>query len=481
MQEGFWPLIAIIGEYLIRLGMVVVVLLRERGKPAATLAWIVLILAVPLVGAGAYLLVGGVRLGRRRIMRHRQIIARIDRAAEQSPPDRPSLETRIDPAYRQIATLAESVGGTMPHGGHRLELIGETDRFIEALVQDIDAARDHCHLTFYIYMDDVSGTRVAEALLRAASRGVTCRLLVDAVGSRGFCTSRLRQQLQTGGVAVVEALPANALRMLFARLDLRNHRKLAIIDGQIGYLGSQNIADASFASKKRFGPWVDAMVRVAGPIVRDLQVLFVQDWFLDTDESLDEVLSIQPAADADGVTVQVMGTGPNSFNEALRQLTQSAFHVAREELILTTPYFVPGEATVIALEAAAGRGARTILLVPARNDSRLVAAASRSHYQRLLESGVQIQEYHRGMLHAKTMTIDRDLAMISSANLDRRSFDLNFEVSMVVYDSDFASSLRFLQQSYLEGSTAIATETWARRPLPVRLCQNAAGALSPLL
>ncbi|MHC5007872.1 MAG: cardiolipin synthase, partial [Planctomycetota bacterium] len=331
------------------------------------------------------------------------------------------------------------------------------------------------------YLDDHSGQRVAEALMDAAGRGVTCRLLVDGVGSVGFLRSHLRKRMQTRGVAVVEALPTSLLRLPFARIDLRNHRKLVVIDGMIGYCGSQNIADAEFAIKPKYAPWVDAMVRLRGPAVRDLQVLFIQDWYLDTNESLEELLAISAAPSPDGAVVQIMGTGPDAYNEALRQITQTSLHAAREELIITTPYFVPDEATATALYTTARRGVDTTLVVPARNDSPLVAAASRSFYERLLEAGVQVHEYQQGLLHAKTMTLDRRLALVTTANFDRRSFELNFEVSLVVYDSDFASELRLLQKAYIDGSRTVSETQWKRRGWPRRLWQNTAGMLGPIL
>ena len=269
--------------------------------------------------------------------------------------------------------------------------------------------------------------------------------------------------------------------MALARVDLRNHRKIAIVDGVIGYCGSHNIADAAFAIKPKYAPWVDAMVRMEGPAVQDLQLLFVEDWYLDTNESLEEVLAVSSPASLEGAAVQIMGTGPDCYNEALRQLSQACFHAAREELILTTPYFVPDEATASALETTARRGVDSTLVVPARNDSPVVAAASRSYYEKLLDAGVDIHEYVPGLLHAKTTTIDRRLAMVSTANLDRRSFELNFEVSMVVYDSDFASELRLLQKSYLDRSRPVEQLQWRRRGWPKKLVQNAAGLLSPLL
>jgi cardiolipin synthase len=460
MPDGALALAAVIAEYAARVLVGAIILLRSRGTPTVRLAWLVVVFAVPVVGVVAYLLVGEVRFGRRRARRHRRIAERIGgRAAVHFARPEP-LDELICREHSQIAYLAESVGGNMPHGGHTLHLFGDTDLFIQALVEDIAQARAHCHLEFYIYLDDHSGQRVAEALMDAAGRGVTCRLLVDGVGSVGFLRSHLRKRMQTRGVAVVEALPTSLLRLPFARIDLRNHRKLVVIDGMIGYCGSQNIADAEFAIKPKYAPWVDAMVRLRGPAVRDLQVLFPSP---------------------DGAVVQIMGTGPDAYNEALRQITQTSLHAAREELIITTPYFVPDEATATALYTTARRGVDTTLVVPARNDSPLVAAASRSFYERLLEAGVQVHEYQQGLLHAKTMTLDRRLALVTTANFDRRSFELNFEVSLVVYDSDFASELRLLQKAYIDGSRTVSETQWKRRGWPRRLWQNTAGMLGPIL
>jgi cardiolipin synthase len=361
-----------------------------------------------------------------------------------------------------------------------MELLADTEGFISALARDLDAAADHAHLLYYIFLADESGRAVARALRRAAERGVCCRLLVDAVGSKAFLRSALRRELETGGVEVVAALPTR-LRLGGTRIDLRNHRKLAILDGRVAYTGSHNVAAASFAPKPRFAPWVDATVRIEGPAVRDVQELFVEDWYLDTGETLEECLAIAPPEHVPGMPVQVIGTGPDSRHEAVVRLIQAAFHLAREELILTTPYFVPDEGTLDALLTAAERGVRTRLVVPKRNDSRLVGAASRSLYELLLASGVEIHEYTQGLLHAKTITVDRDLALVSTANLDRRSFELNYEASLVVYDSDFASRLRFLQTSYLADSTPVDSAAWARRSWPRKIAQNAAGMFAPIL
>ena len=262
---------------------------------------------------------------------------------------------------------------------------------------------------------------------------------------------------------------------------MRNHRKVAVIDGTVGYTGSHNLADEAFHPKPKFAPWIDATVRIEGPAVRDLQALFVEDWFMDTKRSLDHLIMIPPFQHPVGKTVQIVGTGANSRNRALVQVIQSAIHLAREELILTTPYFVPDEGTQAAMTTAAMRGVCTVLVVPARNDSPLVSLASRSYYDSLLTAGVEIHEFTKGLLHAKTMTVDQDLALVSTANFDRRSFEINFELSTLIYDTDFASELRLLQKTYLEDCRRVDSVDWPHRPWPRRLAENVAGLVSPLL
>ncbi|MDP6541478.1 MAG: cardiolipin synthase, partial [Phycisphaerales bacterium] len=449
--------------------------------PSAKLSWILLIVALPFVGTAIYLLIGTTRLGSLRRKRHREILKLIPTGITAHVPGAIHTVTCIPPVYQSIASIAEAVGASCVIGNNNAQLFGDSDKMIDSLASDIEKSTSHCHLLSYIMLDDHAGKKIAKVLSQATTRGVKCRILVDAVGSRDFLHSETCHQLRKSGVAVTAALPAKLLRALLVRLDLRNHRKIAIIDNNIGFVGSQNIAEPSFAPKPKYAPWVDASVRLVGPAVRELQTVFVQDWFMDSDENLSEILKEPISVIKDGFPVQLMATGPNSNNQALPQLLQTAFHSATEELIITTPYFAPDTSTESALSIAAYRGVETHLVVPARNDSHLVAAASKSRYARLLESGVNIHEYHGGLLHAKTITIDRDLALIGSANLDRRSLELNFEISMLAYDSDFASELRFLQQSYIDKSTLLPNNEASNWSIGQRLWQNGVGLIAPIL
>ncbi len=478
-DEAALPLAVLVVEVLLQAFMVGMVLVRKPSRPAADLAWILVIIVLPVIGMSGYAMFGEARLGKRRRARHRTIAART--RTEGLVHGEVGLYPTIPQDLASITSLADSVGGMPLRGGHTIELLGDTQAVITALVEDIDAAELHCHLLFYIFREDATSRHVGGALARAARRGVAARLLVDGVGSRDFLRSGLCRELRAAGVSVVEALPANLLRVALSRIDLRNHRKIAVIDGRVAYTGSQNIADATFAPKPSYGPWVDSMMRIVGPAVLDLQELFITDWYLDCDESLVDCLDIRPQEDVGPTALQIIPTGPGDHHDALRLICQSAFHLAREEILLTTPYFVPGEPEVAALCTAARRGVRTTLVVPRRNDSPLVGAASRSLYEPLMEAGVEIHEYTTGILHAKTMTVDRRLSLIGTANFDRRSFELNFEVSVLVLDDEFASRLRFLQRSYMNDTEQVDAAVWRNRSLGRRLLQNAAGVLAPLL
>ena len=291
------------------------ILLRRRGTSETRLAWMVFIILVPYLGALIYLMVGGVYVGRRFREFKKGKRTKLNFVEHPELVDLPGIEPETPDPYRRVFTLAENMCQSDLVGGNALELKGNTKDFLKSLCEDIDSATETVHLLTYIYLTDSTGHRVGDALRAASGRGVTCRLLVDSLGSRAFLKSTLRRLLEADGVKIVEALPASLWRIGSARIDLRNHRKIVVVDNQIAYVGSQNIADPAFAPKAKYAPWIDCMVRLRGPAVHDLQRLFLEDWYLDTGEVNKDLLEVVPHVHTDGADVQIIENGPEQIRK----------------------------------------------------------------------------------------------------------------------------------------------------------------------
>jgi len=345
-------------------------------------------------------------------------------------------------------------------------------------------------VTYLLFGESRLGERRASRLLKdrpilrewsSALRG----LLLDSIGSKSFLRSRSVARLRKAGIEVSEALPAGIIRALFIRIDLRNHRKIAVIDGKIAYTGSQNLVDPRFFKQtEQVGEWVDAMVRITGPVVELLAAVFLFDWLLERRQSptrFKGTTGIQAVAATGEALVQLVPSGPGYGEDTIHDLLLTSIYAARRELILTTPYFVPDNAILAALRSAARRGVEVTIIVPEKNDSRLVHYASRARFDALIEAGVRIMAFHGGLLHTKTITVDNDFALFGSVNLDMRSFWLNFEMTLVIYDKAFTTAIRELQQQYLQLAHTIGTVDFGRRSYRQRLLENIALLLGPLL
>ncbi len=484
MPGAEWLLFALAAlAVLLEISFLGFLLLRSNTAPAVRIAWILVALMLPVVCVLLYLRFG--RLPGRQRSGVRPLAAEIRALGglEERPPGDAVLFT--DPVMRRGSTMISRLGGFAATGGNLVALFGdprgEGSAAIDAMVSDIEHAEHTCHLLTYIYLADRTGTRVADSLLAARRRGVACRLLVDDVGSSAFLRSALCSRLHQGGVTVARAEPVHPLRALFQRFDQRNHRKLLIVDGRVAWLGSQNIADPGFAPKARYAPWVDVLVRLEGPVAHDLARVFAGDWLVERGDYAADLLSPRPLPVPGGVIAQVLPSGPGADAETLRRLLQLAFLETDDELVVTTPYFVPDQATLSALATSASSGVAVTLVVPRRNDSRLVGAASRSYYETQLVAGVRIFEKPLGLLHAKTFTFDDQTSLIGTAFLDRRSFELNYEVGVLVRCREFAQCLRALQHGYVALSQRVDPAAFAARAHHRRLAENVAGLFSPLL
>ncbi len=469
--------LTIILDFTLRLTIAGIIIIRNRSSTAVRLTWVVVVLAVPFVGAALYLLFGEVWRRSGRLATHKSIIEKV-RTEMTSTEHVTTLDKDAPPGTGFSLHAFQRLGGFPARYGNRLQLYSDPEEIIERIAQDIDGAEQSCHLLFYIWLDDNAGNLIADALIRANKRGVQCRVLVDGMGSSRFLRSRLKEKMVASGVEVATAFPLGRFNI---RIDHRNHRKIVVIDGRVGWTGSRNMADAEFRVKPKFAPWVDVMARIAGPSVHDLQTVFIEDWLFETNTTLASLATPVPDPETGGSDVQVFAAGPTIDPRVMRQLAVIFLFLARREIVVTTPYFVPDEVSVSAYCALARSGVRTLLIVPRRNDSWLIAAASRSYYDELLDAGVEIYEYRPGLLHAKTVMIDSVWSLLDTANFDRRSFELNYEVSFVTRDQAFTSQLRELQMSYLRESERIAPDRWRDRAAFRKLLENSARLLAPLL
>jgi len=468
---------------LTQVAFIVRVLLRAHRDPASRIAWIVVILALPVLGIVAYLLLGETSIGHNRVGHLKRLIAtRPDMTATpgfDAATVRPEIPERHVPLFK----VGQSISGFVPVGGNHARLMPDSNAAIDAMVADIDQATDHVHILFYIWMPDNNGRKVVEALKRAVARGVTCRAMVDDLGSHLLIKSDLWPGMRNAGVRLGRALEVGnpLLRAFAGRIDLRNHRKIVVIDNRITYCGSQNCADPEFLTKAKYAPWVDALMRFTGPIVRQNQYVFAADWMAYTNEYVRAVLLAPIETPEAGFPAQVVATGPTGRYSAASEMFETLMYSARRELFITTPYYVPNDAMQAALCAAANRGVDTTIILPARNDDFAVQATSRSYYQDLLAAGVAIHEYGAGLLHTKSLTLDGEVTLIGSANMDRRSFDLNYENNILLCDLAVTAQMRERQQQYLAKCRRVTAEEVAAWSWPRRLWNNAIATLGPVL
>lgn len=478
MEAGYgsdWAAAFYASEWIIRLIMMVVVPFRR--SPEAAKGWLLFVFFLPWPGLALYLLIGRPRYPAWRLER----FARLPDVLRLTGEKFARITTRTDPVLpanmTPAVTLTQNLGHLPAVGGNAVELISDYQGFIDQLVADIDAARHDVHLLFYIFASDATGWQVADALARAVRRGVKCRVLIDALGSRAW-SAAVMERLASDGVAAHLMLPVNMLLRKSARADLRNHRKIAVIDGRIGYAGSQNIVDADFK------PGIvnqELMVRVQGPVVLELQAVFIADWFIETEEVLDGPELHSPPALAGDTLAQVLPSGPDIPELGIETLIVALIHAARERIVIATPYFVPNEALMQAMRTAVLRGVAVHLVVSKVADQMLVSLAQRSYYSELLACGVRIHLYRDKLLHAKHVAIDDEICVIGSSNVDIRSFVLNAEVSLIIYDRVVALRLRQEQERYFTDSDLLEREVWRARPYAVKVVENFARLLSPLL
>lgn len=451
-SAGVW-LLAL--DWVIRLAALLWI--PTRTTPAAARSWLLLVGFLPLVGLPLYLLFGHPWLSRERV--RRQTLASGVIREEQAPHGALRwLPDGNSGAAGEMVPLVERLGDFMPTHGNAIELLDDYAASLKALLADIDGAGERVHLLYYLLFDDAVGEAVCQSLERAAARGVQCRLLLDAVGAkRGL--RRYARRLRKAGVEVRVMLPGGLRWRRSGRMDLRNHRKVAVIDSNAGYVGSQNLAAPDFV---RGFPNRELVARVQGPVVAHLEGVFASDWYIETGQRL-QVKPV-PAVSEANVAMQLLPSGPAYPFENARDTVNALIHLAQRRIVLTTPYFVPDDATLSALRIAALSGVEVQLILSASNNQRLTAWAQDSYYDELLASGVKIALYRPHFLHAKHLSVDEDIALVGSINLDIRSFALNAEIGLLCYDRGVVARMREVEAAYLADAERIDHAGWSKRP-----------------
>ena len=449
------------------------VIVPRNRRPQTALAWLLLIYILPIIGFLLFLLLGSRRLPKRRREKQTEINQYILDTTEGM--DR----VRKDPPWpswlEPIVELNRTLGAMPLVGGNTAELYTDYAESIAAMTAAVREAERIVHVEFYILSLDEATADFFDALEEAVARGLTVRVLYDHVASvRVPGYRRTKRRLQSMGVDFHAMLPVRPWRGQWQRPDLRNHRKFVIIDGTTAFTGSQNMVDRGYHRKPlRSGDrlaWKELVVRFDGPIAAGVEALFATDWYSETDELLLRESIVAPEVDPElGLDAQVVPSGPAFEGENNLRLFNSLMYAAQEQIQICSPYFVPDESMLYAITTAAQSGLDVQLFVSEIGDQTLVFHAQRSYYEELLRAGVRIWLYRSPtVLHAKHFTIDDQVAVIGSSNMDMRSFSLNLEVSVMVRGASVIAKLREVEQSYRDNSTELTLEMWMNRPAHMR-------------
>jgi cardiolipin synthase len=465
--------------------------LMTKSEASSAIAWILLIFFVPLFGIMLFYLFGNQHVNRP-LERKRRHKLQYERPA--NPPDYDSSARLLRPAGAReghleglgdsIARLAYRLGGYHVTEGNQIDFYTDGVPAFEAMIEAIRGAKHHVHLLFFIFQPDNLGRQFLELLTAKAREGVEVRLLYDAMGSHRLPNRLLKPLHQAGGKTSV-FLPINLWRRRF-QVNMRNHRKIVVVDGALGFVGGLNVGDEYVGRNKYFGFWRDTHVRLRGPAVVDLQRVFMEDWSFASGENLHTLdlrdspyFTAEPAVGPHAV--QVIDSGPDRDLKTIREVTFAAILKAHKRVWIASPYFVPDAGILDALRLAAYDGLDVRLLGQNQPDKWIPQYAARYYWADVLRAGVQVYQYTKGMMHAKVMLIDDDLASVGTANLDNRSMFLNFEVNCLLYSTQ---AVKNLEKSFLadfHNSTKLDRNVYARRPFAGRLLENACRLLSPIL
>ncbi len=476
MDNPVYWIITICG-YLLTLLLIPRLLLQEK-PPVATVAWAFLIVAAPYAGAVLFLIFGINRV-ERRLTRKTEARVVIGQLLPELTRYQLLPGESLDPQQQRLVRLARRLSSTDPTVENKISLLNDTNKTLGLIEQAIRAAEHSLHLEYYIWQPDRTGTRVRDLLIEKARAGVKVRFLYDGIGSM-LLGRKFLQPMIAAGIDVAMFLPGTSFRERWS-LNLRSHRKIVIVDGRIGFTGGMNIGDEYLGRNPQLGFWRDTHLKLEGPVVLQLQQVFAEDWFYATGERLTGPAQFPAPRVTGDCIAQVVSSGPLDEFNSFHALFFAAIAEAEQRVLLATSYFVPTEPILTALTTAALRGVKIRLLLSGRGAYRWMLHAGRSYYDVLLESGVEIYEYQKGLLHSKTLTVDGNWSVVGTANFDVRSLKLNFEVGVICYGAEMAQQLESDFERDVQQADHITLPSWRRRSLSQRLLENSIKLFSPVL
>lgn len=451
-------------------------------KPTAALAWLLVVIFVPLLGVLAYLLIGTARLPADRRAKQQFVT---DRLLQREDLGAVTDSAHWPPWLPSLVRMNRQLGALPMLPDNRAELVTGYDTMVARMAADVDQATSYVHVEFFILVHDETTEPYFAALARARSRGVQVRVLVDHLSQLTYPhRRRTAETLASMGAQLRSMLPVSPLRS-GRRLDLRNHRKLVVVDGRVGHTGSMNLIAEHYHKRKalRHGlHWHELMMRLEGPVVRELDAVFVTDWYSETDELLELTPPVPATTDGELVDAQVLPSGPSFENDNNLKLFTAAIHNARRRVSVTSPYYVPDETIQKALVTAAARGLDVELFVAEISDQFMVYHAQRSYYEELLRAGVRIYLYRAPtVLHAKHLSIDDDVAIIGTSNMDIRSLSLHMELMVLLVGRGLVDDLRRVEDDYRDQSRRLGLQEWLDRPRRERWLDNLMRLTSSLM
>ncbi len=477
---GDWIVGSVSVLFTLSIIFICIVIFLENRHPSHTITWLVVLGGFPLVGFFFYLFFGR-NIKKRRLFEKKGLLD--EKAFLEIEGNQNSYQDKIDHMgnHQQLLfKLAHRLGHSPISFATKTKALTDGIETFEHIFQEVNKARHHIHLEYYIVRDDQVGQELKNVLIKKVKEGVEVRFLYDAVG----CWKLSKEYIKELGNAGVEMVPFLPVRtpLLNNKINFRNHRKIIVIDGEVGFVGGLNVGDEYLGKDSYFGYWRDTHLLIKGEAVRTLQMIFLQDWYYMTDKKLlAHTYLIQTSSSEDTGGVQLIASGPDNKWDVIKNLFFSMIISAKESIWIASPYFVPDEDILTALKVAALSGIDVRLLVPERPDKKIVYYASRSYFPELLEAGVKVYEYEKGFLHSKIIIVDYELASIGTANMDMRSFHLNFEVNAFLYRTGSTQKLVDEYIKDINHSREILLEQFSKRSLPVKLFESGARLMSPLL